>query len=120
MVGPLYKDRILPAVGDLVLPGLVEKAFPRHIPERSLLTELDRESLNALAAGLGCGELPLQGDRPLEERYLFRIALGSARSAVRGVETTGFPAARYSNVLSGIAPSVTRMCWNGIKHTSKA
>lgn len=66
----------------VVVPGLVEKSFPRHIPEHSLLTELDREALNEAAKRLGCGQLPLQRNRPLEERYLFRIALGSARRAL--------------------------------------
>jgi len=63
----------------VIVPGLVEKGFPRHIGEQPLLTEPDREALNAAAAGLGCGELPLQRQRPDEERYLFRLALGSAR-----------------------------------------
>jgi len=66
----------------VIVPGLVEKSFPRHIPEQSLLTELDRGALNEAAGRLGCGELPLQQRRPLEERYLFRIALGSARRAL--------------------------------------
>jgi RecB family exonuclease len=62
----------------VVVPGLVEREFPRHAPRHSLLTELDREVLNGVASQLGCGELPLERVRPLEERYLFRIALGSA------------------------------------------
>ncbi len=66
----------------VVVPGLAEKGFPRHIPESSLVTELDREALNPLAAGLGAGQLPLQQVRPLEERYLFRIAVGSAGRAL--------------------------------------
>lgn len=66
----------------VIVPGLVEKKFPRHVPEHSLLTELDREALGQVASQLRCGELPLQKDRPKEERYLFRIALGSARRAV--------------------------------------
>jgi len=66
----------------VIVPGLVEKGFPRHIPESSLLTDADREALNRAADALGCGELPLQSRRPTEERYLFRIALGSARRAV--------------------------------------
>jgi RecB family exonuclease len=71
------------ATFDLVIvPGLVEKGFPRHIAEHSLLTELDREALNPLADRLGCGQLPLQKRRPDEERYLFRIALGSARRGI--------------------------------------
>ncbi|GAG48961.1 unnamed protein product, partial [marine sediment metagenome] len=65
-----------------VVPGLVERSFPRHIPEQPLLTELDREVLNDLAGRLGCAALPLQRRRPEEERYLFRIALGSALRAV--------------------------------------
>lgn len=66
----------------VIAPGLVEKGFPRHAPRSSLLTELDREALNGAAARLGCAELPLRKDRPLEERYLFRIVLGSARRAL--------------------------------------
>lgn len=66
----------------VVVPGLVEKGFPRHIPEQSLVTELDRDALNEVAEPLGCGELPLQRHRPAEERYLFRIALGSARRQI--------------------------------------
>ena len=71
------------AVFDVVIvPGLAEKGFPRHIPESSLVTELDREALNPLAVRLGAGPLPLQQARPLEERYLFRIAVGSAGRAI--------------------------------------
>jgi len=66
----------------VIVPGLVEKGFPRHIPEQSLVTELDREALNEIAQPLGCGALPLQRNRPAEERYLFRVALGSARRQV--------------------------------------
>ncbi len=66
----------------VVVPGLAEKGFPRHIPESSLVTELDREALNPLAKQFGAGLLPLQQARPLEERYLFRIAVGSAGRAL--------------------------------------
>jgi len=66
----------------VIVPGLVEKGFPRHIPEQPLLTELDREALNRVAEEVGCGELPLQKRRPEEERYLFRLAAGSARKAI--------------------------------------
>jgi RecB family exonuclease len=66
----------------VIIPGLVEKGFPRHIPEQPLLTELDREALNEVAAQVGCGALPLQRRRPDEERYLFRLAVGSARRVV--------------------------------------
>lgn len=66
----------------VVIPGLVEKGFPRHIPEQPLLTELDREALNEVAEQVGCGPLPLQKRRPEEERYLFRLAVGSARRVV--------------------------------------
>jgi RecB family exonuclease len=65
----------------VVVPGLVEKGFPRHAPTSALLTELDREALNDVAHRHRAGELPLQAARPLEERYLFRIALGSAERA---------------------------------------
>ncbi|MCK4284451.1 MAG: exodeoxyribonuclease V subunit gamma, partial [Candidatus Brocadiae bacterium] len=80
----------------VIVPGLIEKGFPRHIPEHSLLTELDREALVQVAPQLGRAELPMQKDRPKEERYLFRIALGSARRAVvltyaRLEENTGRP-----------------------------
>jgi len=80
----------------VIVPGLVEKGFPRHIPAGSLLTELDRDALNALAAEESWGTLPRQSERPLEERYLFRLALGSARRAVvlaypRIEEHTGRP-----------------------------
>jgi ATP-dependent helicase/DNAse subunit B len=64
------------------LPGLFEKGFPRQIPTGPLLTEPERQVLNELASGLQCGPLPLQRDRPAEERYLFRLALASARRAV--------------------------------------
>ncbi len=66
----------------VVLPGLVEKGFPRHAVRHSLLSEPDREALSRVAAGHGCGPLPLQRDRPAEERYLFRLGLGSARRGV--------------------------------------
>ena len=66
----------------VILPGLVEKEFPRRIPEQPLLTDPDRATLNGLAAALDCGRLPLQARRPSEERYLMRIALGSARRAI--------------------------------------
>jgi RecB family exonuclease len=67
-----------PTFDVVIVPGMLEKNFPRHIPHHSLLTEPDREALNEAAPRLGCGELPLQANRPLEERYLFRLALGSA------------------------------------------
>ena len=66
----------------VILPGLVEKEFPRRIPEQPLLTDPDRATLNGLAAALDCGRLPLQARRPSEERYQMRIALGSARRAI--------------------------------------
>ena len=65
--------------GLVILPGLTEKAFPMQIRQGPLLSELDREALNGQSKELGCGELPLQARRTLEERYLFRVALGSAR-----------------------------------------
>ncbi len=66
----------------VIVPGMVEKGFPRRIPEEPLLPETDRRALNEVASALGCGELPLQAQRSDEERYLFQIALGSARRAV--------------------------------------
>ncbi len=66
----------------VIVPGLVEKGFPRHISSGTLLTETDREDLNGCAERLGAADLPLQSARPDEERYLFRIALGSARREV--------------------------------------
>jgi len=66
----------------VMVPRMIEKAFPRHIGADPLLSEGDREALNAVASRFGGGELPLQSRRPEEERYLFRVALGSARRAV--------------------------------------
>ncbi len=66
----------------VILPGLVEKEFPARIQEQPILSDGDRQRLNAAAGDHGCGELPLQRRRPLEERYLMRIALASARCAL--------------------------------------
>ena len=66
----------------VVVPRLVEKSFPRQIKADPLLSDADRRRLNALAAEFGCGALPLASTRPAEERYLLRIALGSARRAI--------------------------------------
>lgn len=66
----------------VVLPQMLEKSFPRQIPATPLLSDSDRAELNATAERLGGGRLPLQRNRPREERYLFRIALGSARRAI--------------------------------------
>jgi RecB family exonuclease len=63
---------------DLVVTGLIERGFPRHLAGASLLTEPDRQALNGCAERLGVGRLPVQRERPLEERYLFRICIGSA------------------------------------------
>ncbi|MFO8008741.1 MAG: PD-(D/E)XK nuclease family protein [Candidatus Brocadiia bacterium] len=68
--------------GMVVAPGLVEKEFPARISEQPILTDADRQQLNSVAGEHGCGALPLQRRRPLEERYLMRIAVGSARQAV--------------------------------------
>ncbi len=71
------------ATGDVVfVPRLLEKGFPRRIPGDPLLSDRDRRILNALSEPLSGGELPLQRRQPEEERYLFRLALGSARRAV--------------------------------------
>lgn len=68
---------------DVVLvPGLVEKAFPRTIRADPILSDWERAALTETAAGLGCGPVPLQNRRPREEDYLFRLALASARKAV--------------------------------------
>ena len=66
----------------VVVPRLVEKGFPLQISADPLLSDRDRTVLNKLGPALGCGKLPLQSRRSEEERYLFRIALGSARHAV--------------------------------------
>ena len=66
----------------VVVPGLIEKGFPRHTSAASPLAEQDREALNAVADRIGAGALPEQQDRPAEERYLFRLALASARRAI--------------------------------------
>ncbi len=66
----------------VIVPGMVEKGFPRQIPEEPILPETDRRPLNQVAGDLDCGPLPLQARRPEEERYLFQIALGSARRGV--------------------------------------
>jgi ATP-dependent helicase/nuclease subunit B len=63
----------------VVVPQMVERRFPGRIPEEPLLSEPDRESLNAVAAGLGRPELPLRRARTAEERYLLRVAVGAAR-----------------------------------------
>lgn len=62
----------------VVLPHMIEKSFPRRAPGASLLTEPDRRALNAAAGRQGWHPLPLQAARTGEERYLFRVALGSA------------------------------------------
>ena len=64
------------------LPRLLEKVFPRKIATDPILSEGDRALLSRRAEALGCGELPLPSLRPQEERYLLRLALGSARRAV--------------------------------------
>jgi RecB family exonuclease len=66
----------------VVVPGLAEKEFPRRAAPHALLTELDKEALNGAAERLGCGRLPLQKDRPAEERYLLRNAFASARKGL--------------------------------------
>lgn len=66
----------------VVVPGLAEKNFPRRIGESPLITELDRKALNEAADRFGAGRLPVASDRPAEERYLFRVAAGSARQAL--------------------------------------
>ena len=64
------------------VPRLLEKDFPLRIPSDPVLSDRDRHLLNSLSRTLGAGELPVQLRRPEEERYLFRIALGSAVRAV--------------------------------------
>ena len=66
----------------VLLPRMIEKSFPRRIPAAPLLADRERIQLNETAVELGCGALPLQRHRPREERYLFRVALGSARNAL--------------------------------------
>jgi len=66
----------------VVVPRLLEKSFPRQIPGDPLLSDGNRKALNTLCGEFGAGKLPLQQMRPQEERYLFRLALGSARRAV--------------------------------------
>jgi RecB family exonuclease len=71
----------------VILPDLVEKAFPLHVGSSSLLTEPEREVLNSVAGQVGAEALPRQKDRPAEERYLFRLSLAAARDGV----TLAFP-----------------------------
>jgi len=63
----------------LIIPGLCEKVFPSTVRSDPILDEADREGLNRQAQRLEAGPLPLQALRSLEEQYLFRIALASAR-----------------------------------------
>jgi len=71
-----------PTYDTVIVPGLTEKVFPMRIAEDPIISERDREILNDLASGAGAGELPVLKRRPEEEKYLFRIALGSARRKV--------------------------------------
>jgi len=80
----------------VIVPDLVEKRFPLRLASDPLLGDRERAMLNGTAEAPGCGELPLQRRRSEEERYLLRIALGSARRAVvllypRIEEGTGEP-----------------------------
>ena len=71
------------AVYDVVIvPRLLEKLFPLRISPDPILGDGDRIALNRTASALKCGQLPLGMRRPQEERYLFRVALGSARRVV--------------------------------------
>ena len=66
----------------VLVPGLTEKQFPAGLAHDPILNEPDKAALNECAPSLHAGELATQARRPLEERYLFRIALGSARRGV--------------------------------------
>jgi len=66
----------------VIVPGLCENGFPLNTRGDPVLTEPDREALNRLSERIGAGMLPLAARRPLEERYLFGIALGSARKRI--------------------------------------
>ncbi len=63
----------------VIVPRMNERSFPNHEPLPSLVTELDRHALNYVADRVGACELPLLQRRAEEERYLFRLAVGSAR-----------------------------------------
>jgi RecB family exonuclease len=63
----------------VLLPRLIERSFPRRGAADPILSDRDREVLTSKCERLGCGRLPVARRRPLEERYLFRVALGSAR-----------------------------------------
>ena len=68
---------------DMVLvPGLSEKQFPAGISHDPILNEPDKSALNKCAPDFNAGGLATQARRSQEERYLFRIALGSARRGV--------------------------------------
>lgn len=63
----------------VLLPGLLEGSFPRRAREDPVLLDEERRRLNAVLPAET--ELPLLAESsPAEERLLFRLAVGAARS----------------------------------------
>jgi RecB family exonuclease len=64
----------------VILPGLVEKCFPRPARQDPILFDRERARLQELWAGMGLRvSLPMKGRRPEEERLLFALAVRAAR-----------------------------------------
>jgi ATP-dependent helicase/nuclease subunit B len=63
----------------VVLPGLNEGSFPAPARQDPILLDWERSFLNEALEKLAVdGRLGLKGDRPKEERLLFRLAAGAA------------------------------------------
>jgi ATP-dependent helicase/nuclease subunit B len=63
----------------VVIPGMVEKAFPPVIRQDAILLDHEREALNKAADSTPAGPLHLRSARRLEEeRLLFHLAAGAA------------------------------------------
>lgn len=64
----------------VVIPGLVERSFPRRGVQDAILLDRERESLNER---LGAAAIPSKlAGVAAEERFLFRLAIGAARQEV--------------------------------------
>lgn len=67
----------------VILPGMVEKAFPRSPRQDPILLDAERVAINrALTRTGGASELPIKARRGEEERLLFTLAVQAARKRV--------------------------------------
>lgn len=68
---------------EVYICGLVEKEFPRAVSQDPLLLDDERQQLqHALFSSQLDLQIPLRGRRRLREKFLFRMALNSARQRV--------------------------------------